>query len=141
MLYWNGCRVSASDEVPADEILKRVFDILVREARTNPKLSKKLIEAFPAALITKIDTRPRKKKTFDPAQYHAVNILRKHGENVLRGKLEQIRNRENLKAIARASGLTLDGAAAKPSASIRDLAEGIVRAALHYDKQRSAAGF
>src|SRR6516225_1531692 len=51
---------------------------------------------------------------------HAIscrNILRLHGESALRGKLEQVRTVEDLRAVALASGLVLAGKAggARPS--------------------------
>ena len=66
-------------------------------------------------------------------------MLRTHGENVLRGKLEQIKAVEDLRAVARLSGLLLTGPAARPKAKRGDLIEGIIAAAKHYDAQRSTA--
>jgi hypothetical protein len=46
---------------------------------------------------------------------------------------------EDLKAIARFSGLVLVGKAAKAKPTRADLIEGIIGAARHYDAQRAAA--
>ncbi|MGI9406857.1 MAG: hypothetical protein ACR2O4_10850, partial [Hyphomicrobiaceae bacterium] len=68
-----------------------------------------------------------------------VNILRQHGENMLRGRLSSLRSKSELTQVAKRSGLRLTGKAARKSASRNDLIEGIVAAAQHYDSQRSAA--
>ena len=73
------------------------------------------------------------------SQFHAINILRLHGEAALRGKLEQVKAVEDLKSVARASGLVLSGSACKPRPSRAELILAIVEAAKHYDAQRSAA--
>ena len=78
-------------------------------------------------------------KAFDASQFHAINILRMHGEAALRGKLEQVRTVENLRAVARASGLVLAGSAGGERPSRAEMILGIVEAAKHYDAQRSAA--
>jgi hypothetical protein len=81
------------------------------------------------------------RKTFDASQYHAINILRTHGEAALRGKLEQVKAVEDLKSVADASGLVLSGGAGKAKARLTraELIAGIIEAAKHYDAQRSAA--
>ncbi len=67
-------------------------------------------------------------------------MLRTHGENVLRGKLEQVKAAEDLRVVARFSVLLLTGPAARPKAKRGDLdPEGIIAAAKHYDAQRSTA--
>ena len=75
----------------------------------------------------------------NPADFHAINVLRSHGESALRGKLEQVRAVERLRAIANVSGLVLSGSASKLKASRADLIDGIIAAAKHYDAQRNAA--
>jgi hypothetical protein len=125
-----------AEEIQAHEILQRLFNVIVAEARNSPTLSKKLLRAFPKDMVPSIKMAP---PISTPPQFHAVNELRAYGENVLRGKLEQIRSKENLRAIAKASSLVLGGAATKRSASLADIVDGIVEAAKHYDRQRTGA--
>jgi hypothetical protein len=124
----------------AHEILRRLFAIIVREAERNQRLARELLDVLPGAVVTEPD-KPRRttRRTFDAASLHAVNTLRTHGDNVLRGKLEQIRQVADLKAVAKASGLVLTGKASKAGASRADLIDGIVSAAKHYDAQRTTA--
>ena len=83
--------------------------------------------------------KPAPRRAFDASQFHAVNILRLHGEAALRGKLEQVKAVEDLRSVATASGLVLSGSAGKARPSRAELIAAIVEAAKHYDAQRSAA--
>jgi hypothetical protein len=120
--------------------LRRIFEVVVREAEHNPALAEKLAQAigedFAAAAAP---TKPPVRKPFDASQLHAVNILRLHGEAALRGKLEQVKAIEDLRSVAAASGLVLWASAGKARASRVELIAAIVEAAKHYDAQRSAA--
>ncbi|MEO0619701.1 MAG: hypothetical protein AAFZ01_10540, partial [Pseudomonadota bacterium] len=69
---------------------------------------------------------------------HAVNILRQHGEQMLRGRLTNLRTKAELAEVAKHSALRLTGTAAKKSASREEIVEGIVAAALQYDRQRES---
>jgi hypothetical protein len=64
---------------------------------------------------------------------------RRVGESALRGKLEQVRTVDDLRAVALASGLVLAGKAGGARPSRSDLIVSIVEAAKHYDAQRNAA--
>ena len=121
---------------PAHEILRQLLEVIVREAEDNPALAQKLVRALtePAAV-----SKPLARNQFDASQFHAINILRLHGEDALRGKLEQVRAVEDLKSIARASGLMLSGDACKPRPLRADLISAIIAAAKHYAAQRSTA--
>lgn len=124
----------------AHEVLRRLFDVIVSEAKKNEPLARKLVEALGGAAAVERDkptVAPR--ETSGPADFHAINVLRSHGESALRGKLEQVRAVERLRAIANVSGLVLSGSASRPKASRADLIDGIIAAAKHYDAQRNAA--
>ena len=128
-----------TDEISAHEVLEKLFAVFLAEARNNPSLTKKMLAAFPKGVIAKVEAPQKPRKAFDPSQHHAINILRSHGENMLRGRLETIRKKADLRAVARASGIVLDGAAAKKNPTLEDLVEGIIRGAKHYHKQRAGA--
>jgi hypothetical protein len=127
-------------DVPARELLDRLFRAIVREAEKNEPFARSLIDALQAELAARAGKpKAAPRRTFDASTLHAINTLRTHGENVLRGKLEQIKALEDLRAIARFSGLVLAGDAAKPKASRVQVIDGIVAAAKHYDAQRTTA--
>ena len=127
-------------KVPAHATLRRIFDVVVREAEHNPALAQKLARAISEDLAAEpASPKPVPRKPFDASQFHAVNILRLHGESALRGKLEQVKAVEDLRSVATASGLVLWGNAGKARPSRAELIAAIVEAAKHYDAQRSAA--
>ena len=122
------------------ETLRRLFDVIISEVEQNPALAQRLAQAIGGELSAlSREAKPLRRKVFAPPDLHAVNVLRLHGEGVLRGKLEQVKAVEDLKAVARASGLVLAGNAARARPSRTELIEGIVDAAKHYDELRSAA--
>ena len=128
-------------KVPTHEVLRRVFDVVVSEARTNEALARKLVDALgEEAIPTERDkSAPVPRQKPEPVDFHAINVLRLHGEFALRGKLEQVRAADRLRAIANVSGLVLAGGASKPKASRAELIDGIIAAAKHYDAQRETA--
>jgi hypothetical protein len=120
--------------------LRRIFAVIVREAEANPALAQELAKALGEDLAAEPGSpRSLPRKPFDASQLHAVNILRLHGESALRGRLEQVRAVEDLRSVAKASGLVLGGGAGKARPSRAELIAAIVEAAKHYDAQRSAA--
>jgi hypothetical protein len=121
------------------ETLRRLFDVVVREAERNPRLARELSQVVAGQFDDGARSSKRGRKIFDATQFHAVNILRLHGEPALRGKLEQVRTIEDLRAVALASGLVLAGKAGVARPSRTDMILGIIEAAKHYDAQRSAA--
>jgi hypothetical protein len=126
--------------VQIHKTLRRLFDAVVREAEQNPGLAEKLAQAIGEDLGARPRApRPASRRAFDASQLHAINILRLHGEAALRGKLEQVKAVEDLKAVAKSSGLVLSGSAAKTRPLRSQLITGIIEAAKHYDAQRGAA--
>jgi hypothetical protein len=127
-------------KAPVHATLRRIFDVVVREIEHNPALAQKLAHAIAEGLAAEPGSpKPAPRKPFDASQFHAVNILRLHGESALRGKLEQVKAVEDLRTVARASGLVLCAGASRARPSRTDLIAAIVEAAKHYDAQRSAA--
>jgi hypothetical protein len=120
------------------EILRRLFDAVLREAEQSPALAEKLAQAI-GEDFGSLRRSPKRtgRRTFEAV--HAVNILRLHGESALRGKLEQIKATADLKAVARASGLVLPPSTSRARPSRTELITAIIEAAKHYDAQRSAA--
>jgi hypothetical protein len=125
---------------PIHDTLRRVFDVIAREAAQNPELAQKLLEAIGGRAVSQPGParRPRR-ASLDAAQLHAVNVLRLHGEPALRGRLEQVKTVQDLRGVARASGLVLPAGADKSRTTRAELIAGIIEAAKHYDAQRTAA--
>lgn len=124
----------------AHEVLSRLFDAIISEAKRNDALARRVVEVLGDAARAGLDKpAPVQRRIYEPADFHAINVLRAHGESALRGRLEQIRTLDRLRAVANASGLVLSGSASKPKASRAELIEGIISAAKHYDAQRTEA--
>lgn len=128
----------------ARNAVRRFCAVITREADRNPEFAQRLSEAL-GSLMADVPAEPRQEAETPPpmarpqVRLHAVNVLRSHGEGALRGRLEQIKARTELKAVATASGLVLSGPGAKPNATRTDLIEGIIAAAKHYDALRAEA--
>lgn len=121
------------------ETLEVLFAAVIDEARQSPAFAERLAEALATSPSGKKEKSRKSAAAFDPATCHAVNILRQHGEAMLRGRLSAIRTKTDLTSVAKRSGLRLTGKAAQKSASRDDLIEGIVAAAQQYDSQRRVA--
>jgi len=126
---------------PAHEILGRIFGVIIRAAAKDPTFAQELMQALSGGIAESSSTRQKSglRRLFDPSGFHAINILRAHGEDALRGKLEQVRATADLKSVAMFSGLILSGRASNSRATREDLIDGIVGAAKHYVAQRDVA--
>ena len=134
-----GRGIKIPKEVPAHEIVEALFHVIVDEAARNERFAKRLMSVYPEAVVART-TRPKKAAAgFDAADFHAVNILRNHGEAMLRGRLSSLRTKAELKQVAKRSGLKLTGKGLRKTASLIDIIDGIVEAAQHYVAQRGAA--
>ena len=129
-------------QLPAHEILGAIFGVIIRAAEKDPAFAQELMQALSGGIPENSSIGGRKsslRKLFDPSDFHAVNILRAHGEDALRGKLEQVRATADLRSVAMFSGLLLSGRASNSRATREDLINGIVASAKHYVAQRGAS--
>jgi len=126
-------------DVPAHQLLEALFDVVVKEAERNSAFARRLLSVYPEAVIARIETKQARTAGFDPAQFHAVNLLRNHGKAMLRGRLSSLRTKAQLRQVATRSALKLTGPGARKSASKAKIIDAIVEAAEHYVAQRDAA--
>jgi hypothetical protein len=128
-------------QLPVHEILGTLFRVIIRAAEKDPAFAQELMQALSrgTAESSSTEQRSRLRRLFDPSGFHAINILRAHGEDALRGKLEQVKATADLRSVAMFSGLVLSGRAANSRATREDLINGIVAAAKHYVAQRGVA--
>lgn len=126
---------------PEGDKLDALFQVVVDEANANARFADKLRAALgtPHTAPTPDTAKEKNTKTAATPDLHAVNVLRQHGERMLRGRLSQLRTKADLLGVARRSGLRLTGKSAQKSATRPDLIDGIVEAAQQYDRQRGAA--
>jgi len=129
-------------QLPAHEILGAIFGVFIRAAEKDPAFAQELMQALSGGIAensTMGGQKSRLRRLFDPTGFHAINILRAHGEDALRGRLEQVRATADLRSVAMFSGLVLSGRASNSRATREDLIDGIVAAATHYVAQRGVA--
>jgi len=129
-------------QLPAHEILGAIFGVIIRAAEKDPAFAQELMQALSGGIAENLSMgkqKSRLRRLFDPTGFHAINILRAHGEDALRGKLEQVRATADLRSVAMFSGLVLSGRASNSRATREDLIDGIVAAATHYVAQRGVA--
>ncbi len=126
------------DESSPATLIRRLLAILADEVDRNPRLARKIAAALPKS-VARAAPAARPQNAFNPLDYHPVKILRAHGEGMLRGKLLHLNNREKLRAIAKASNLTLGAQAYRARATVAEVVDAIVKAAIGYDRQRKAA--
>ena len=126
---------------PAHEILGAIFGVIIRAAEKDPAFAQEVMQALSSGTAESSSTgqKPGLRRLFDPTGFHAINILRAHGEDALRGKLEQVRATADLRSVAMSSGLVLSGRASNSRAKRDDLIDGIIAAAKHYVAQRGVA--
>ena len=125
--------------IAAHELVAALFDVIKDEAQRNEAFARRLLSVYPQAIVARIEKPEKRNAGFDAAEYHAVKILRAHGEAMLRGRLSSLRTKAELREVARRSGLKLSGPAAAKSASLALIISGIVDAAKTYQAQRGAA--
>jgi hypothetical protein len=128
-------------DTPAHEILGKVFRVIQRAAEKDPLFAREVMQALLDGMAESSSARQNSglRRLFDPSGFHAINIPRAHGEDALRGKLEQLRAAADLRSVARFSGLMLSGRASSSRATRADLINGIIMAAKHYNAQRRVA--
>jgi hypothetical protein len=119
-------------------LIRRLLAVLADEVDRNPRLARKIAAALPQS-IARAAPAARPRGAFNPLDYHPVKILREHGEDMLRGKLLRLNNREKLRSVAKAANLTLGPQVYRARATVADVVEAIVTAAAGYDRQRKAA--
>ena len=129
-----------SNTLPAHEILERLFQIVVDEAKKRPDFAEALVKALPNAVVARIEkpTATKAAPKFDPTSIPATTVLRQHGEATLRARLAEIRTKKDLMAVAKASGVQLSDKARAKGASVADIVDGIVAGAKHYIKYTAA---
>jgi hypothetical protein len=119
-------------EMTADQILERLFSIVVEEAKERPTFAKKLLDCFPPNLVLKGgQTSKRKAAGFDPFAFSVAGVLMKSGEEALIEKLKS-KTPSQLRQIAVAQEIGLDDAllAGRPKA------ERLQKAIVDWAKQR-----
>lgn len=120
--------MTSEEMVKADEVLERLFRVVLEEARARPEFAERLISALPKAAIVKVERTQAKKKrdNFDPNAFSLVAVLEREGEKGLRQRLNPFRSKDKLRAIAEAQHIPLNEAARRSKATVKDIRDAII---------------
>ena len=90
------------DEIPAEQVLERLFAVVLEEARTNGSFAEKLVAALPSRAVVRIETRraksgaSRKTGTQKEQPVSLTRLMNREGEPALREFLKK-RNTKQLR--------------------------------------------
>lgn len=101
----------SENPVPADQILAKIFEVVLEEARQRPEFAEKLVKALPHGAVAEIKKPERSRKTragFDPNAFSLVAVLQTEGTAGLKRRLNPIRRKQDLRALAQAQHMPVD---------------------------------
>lgn len=100
-------------DTPADQILEKIFAVILEEARLRPDFAERLIAALPTAAIARIEKPKRDRKPkpgIDPNSFSLVAIMQTEGEAAVRRRLNPLQRKQDVRAIAEAQHIPVDHA-------------------------------
>ncbi|RIA55642.1 hypothetical protein [Dichotomicrobium thermohalophilum] len=101
----------SENPVPADQILAKIFEVVLEEARQRPEFAEKLVNALPRGAIAEIQkpARARKAKAgFDPNAFSLVAVMQTEGMAGVKRRLNPIKRKQDLRALAEAQHMPVD---------------------------------
>lgn len=101
----------SENSVPADQILAKIFEVVLEEARQRPEFAEKLVKALPHGAVAEIKKPERSRKTkagFDPNAFSLVAVLQTEGTAGLKRRLNPIRRKQDVRALAEAQHMPVD---------------------------------
>jgi hypothetical protein len=87
------------EEMPADQLLAKLFEVVLNEARSNRHFAEKLVGALPSQVVARIETG--RKKASKPSAEPPVSLTRlmnREGEDALQAFLK-VRTKAGLRGI------------------------------------------
>lgn len=102
--------MTMSDEMPADQLLAKLFEVVLDEARSNRHFAEKLVSALPAQVVARIETS-RRKVAAKPAEppTSLTRLMNREGEEALQSFLK-VRNKMILRGIVERQQIPVDPA-------------------------------
>jgi hypothetical protein len=101
----------SESSLPADQILSKIFEVVLEEARQRPEFAQKLVNALPRGAIAEIHKPERSRKTrvgFDPNAFSLVAVLQTEGSAGLKRRLNPIKRKQDLRSLAEAQHVPVD---------------------------------
>lgn len=99
-----------SDEMPADQLLAKLFEVVLDEARSNRNFAEKLVGALPTQVVARIETG--RKKASKPAEppVSLTRLFNREGEDALQAFLKR-RTKSQMRDIVERQQIPVDLAA------------------------------
>lgn len=99
------------NSVPADQILEKIFAVVLDEARQRPEFAEKLVASLPSGAIARIEkaapTR-KAKPAFDPNGFSLVAVMQNEGEAGVKRRLNPLQRKQDLRSIAEAQHIPVN---------------------------------
>ena len=95
-----------SDEMPADELLAKLFEIVLDEARTNRQFAERLVGALPSQVVARIETRKKTSKPSEPP-VSLTRLMNREGEDALQAFLKR-RTKSQMRDIVERQQIPVD---------------------------------
>jgi hypothetical protein len=89
--------MTISEEMPADQLLAKLFEVVLDEARSNRNFAEKLVGALPIQVVARIETRKRPTRPAEPP-VSLTRLLNREGEDALQAFLKR-RNKTHMRDI------------------------------------------
>jgi hypothetical protein len=99
--------MTTSDEMPADQLLAKLFEVVLEEARSNRDFAEKLVGALPAQVVARIETGRKKPPRSAEPPVSLTRLMNREGEDALQAFLKS-RNRMVLRGIVERQQIPLD---------------------------------
>jgi len=97
------------EEIPADQLLAKLFEVVLNEARSNRQFAQKLIGALPTQVVVRIESGPKKGgKPVEPP-ISLTSLMNREGEAALRAFLKP-KKKAQLHAMIERQQLPIDPA-------------------------------
>jgi hypothetical protein len=95
-----------SEEMPADELLAKLFEVVLDEARTNRKFAEKMVSALPKQIVARIETKKRPPKPAEPP-VSLTRLMNREGEDALQAFLKR-RTKSQMRDIVERQQIPVD---------------------------------
>ena len=77
-----------SEEMPADQLLAKLFEVVLDEARTNRQFAERLVRSLPAQVVARIETRKKPPRAPEPP-VSLTRLMNREGEDALQAFLKR----------------------------------------------------
>jgi hypothetical protein len=87
-----------SEEMPADQLLAKLFDVVLDEARSNRNFAERLVGALPGEVVVRIDAGRKKAAKSAEPPVSLTRLFNREGEDALQAFLKK-RNKTHMRDI------------------------------------------